>query len=116
MTTRCCRYRGENTRTDPNSKHWFTTSFFWRKVPESDARSVVRTDTTPRAIEDHKLLKQTGFTQSKTDNEEEDRKISNGKGSLGLLQSSGNSHISTKEKQVVAMDVSGTNSAPSFTR
>ena len=25
----------------PNSKHWFTTSFFlWRKVPESDARSV----------------------------------------------------------------------------
>ena len=26
--------------TDPNSKHWFTTSFLWRKVPESDARSV----------------------------------------------------------------------------
>ena len=24
----------------PNSKHWFTTSFLWRKVPESDARSV----------------------------------------------------------------------------
>ena len=23
-----------------NSKHWFTTSFLWRKVPESDARSV----------------------------------------------------------------------------
>ena len=24
----------------PNSKHWFTTSFLSRKVPESDARSV----------------------------------------------------------------------------
>ena len=24
----------------PNSKHWFTTSFLRRKVPESDARSV----------------------------------------------------------------------------
>ena len=24
-----------------NSKHWFTTSFLWRKVPESDARSVL---------------------------------------------------------------------------
>ena len=23
-----------------NSKHWFTTSLLWRKVPESDARSV----------------------------------------------------------------------------
>ena len=23
-----------------NSKHWFTTSFLWRKVPESGARSV----------------------------------------------------------------------------
>ena len=23
----------------PNSKHWFTTFFLWRKVPESDARS-----------------------------------------------------------------------------
>ena len=23
-----------------NSRHWFTTSFLWRKVPESDARSV----------------------------------------------------------------------------
>ena len=23
-----------------NSRHWFTTSFFGRKVPESDARSV----------------------------------------------------------------------------
>ena len=22
----------------PNSKHWFTTSFLWRKVPESDAQ------------------------------------------------------------------------------
>ena len=32
----------------PNSKHWFTTSFFlWRKVPESDARSVVRIAQTP---------------------------------------------------------------------
>ena len=28
--------------TEPNSKHWFTTSFLWRKVPESDARSVAR--------------------------------------------------------------------------
>ena len=30
-----------------NSKHWFTTSFLqlWRKVPESDARSVCRTFT-----------------------------------------------------------------------
>ena len=27
------------TRRIPNSKHWFTTSF-WRKVPESHARSV----------------------------------------------------------------------------
>ena len=25
---------------EPNTKHWFTTSFFWRKVPESGARSV----------------------------------------------------------------------------
>ena len=25
---------------DPNSKHWFTTSFLWRNVPESGARSV----------------------------------------------------------------------------
>ena len=24
-----------------NSKHWFTTSFLWRKVPESGARSVL---------------------------------------------------------------------------
>ena len=24
-----------------NSKHWFTTSFLWRMVPESDTRSVV---------------------------------------------------------------------------
>jgi len=23
-----------------DSKHWFTTSFLWRKVPESDARSL----------------------------------------------------------------------------
>ena len=28
--------RGANA----NSKHWFTTSFLWREVPESDARSV----------------------------------------------------------------------------
>ena len=28
-----------------NSKHWFTTSFLWRKVPESDARSVQLCDT-----------------------------------------------------------------------
>ena len=27
-------------RFDPNSKHWLTTSFLWRKVPESDVRSV----------------------------------------------------------------------------
>ena len=25
--------------SESNSKHWFTTSFLWRKVPESDARS-----------------------------------------------------------------------------
>ena len=25
---------------ETNSKHWFTTSFLWRRVPESDARSV----------------------------------------------------------------------------
>ena len=29
--------------TDANSKHWFTTPFFWRKVPESDARNVTLT-------------------------------------------------------------------------
>ena len=26
--------------SEPNSKHWFTTSFLWRRVPESEARSV----------------------------------------------------------------------------
>ena len=29
--------------SNSNSKHWFTTSFLWRKVPESDARSVCPT-------------------------------------------------------------------------
>ena len=29
---------GEGTRA--NSKDWFTTSFLWRKVPKSGARSV----------------------------------------------------------------------------
>ena len=28
----------------PNSKHWFTTSILWRKVPESGARSVFSHD------------------------------------------------------------------------
>ena len=28
------------TAAETNSKHWFTTSFLWRKVPESDAWSV----------------------------------------------------------------------------
>ena len=35
---------------EPNSKHWFTTSFLWRKVPESDARSVISTRTFRRAL------------------------------------------------------------------
>ena len=26
---------------ETNSKHWFTTSFLWRRVPESYARSVI---------------------------------------------------------------------------
>ena len=30
---------------DPDSKHWFTTFFLWRKVPESDARCVHRIQT-----------------------------------------------------------------------
>ena len=29
-----------HSKTGPDSKHWFTTSFLWRKVPESDARSM----------------------------------------------------------------------------
>ena len=37
---RCSEYG-----TDTNSKHWFTTSFLWNKVPESDVRSMVLTQT-----------------------------------------------------------------------
>ena len=32
--------RSAGTGAAPDSKHWFTTSFLWRKVPESDARRV----------------------------------------------------------------------------
>ena len=29
-----------HTRKKAHSRHWFTTSILWRKLPESDARSV----------------------------------------------------------------------------
>ena len=35
------------TRPQANSRRWFTTSFLWRKVPESDARSVDHTARSP---------------------------------------------------------------------
>ena len=31
---------GGSREIGTNSRHWFKTSFLWRKVPESDARSV----------------------------------------------------------------------------
>ena len=48
--TRTFEEKGEpkRIRTEvPNSKYWFTTSFLWRKVPESDARSVPRSHCLP---------------------------------------------------------------------
>ena len=41
---RWCHFRFL-THPHPNSTHWFTTSFLWRKVPESGARSVTPTPT-----------------------------------------------------------------------
>ena len=37
--------RLRNPARNANSKHWFTTSFLWRKVPERDARSMHVTQT-----------------------------------------------------------------------
>ena len=36
---------------ESNSKHWFTTSLLWRKVPESDARSVTESISSSRDSE-----------------------------------------------------------------
>ena len=45
-----------------NSKHWFTTSFLWRKVPESGARSVTSTQTFRTALTKRALF--IGVTKS----------------------------------------------------
>ena len=42
-----CRFQAWHQRlstSDPNSKHWFTTSFLWRKVPESDGSECAASD------------------------------------------------------------------------
>ena len=39
----CWLWHRDCTEANANSKHWFTTYFLWRKVPESDARSVRQT-------------------------------------------------------------------------
>ena len=37
----CLDLNQDSSNVTPNTKHWFTTSFLWRKMPENGARSVL---------------------------------------------------------------------------